>query len=77
MLILADLGYDPKHWPLEAATAADRSDDRGALFGGRDSGGPIRPPRKAFLVSRHQSLGTTIVFVSFNNRMRPLVPKVY
>ena len=43
MLILADLGHDPKHWPSEAATAADQSDDRGALlaFGGRDSGRPI------------------------------------
>ena len=36
----ADLGPDPKHWPSEAATAADRSDDCGALlaFGGRDCG---------------------------------------
>ena len=25
MLILADLGHDPKHWPLEAATAADNA----------------------------------------------------
>ena len=43
MLILADLGHDPKHWPSEAATAADQSDDRGALlaFGGRDSGQQI------------------------------------
>ena len=42
MLILADLGHDPKHWPSEAATAADQSDDRGApAFGGRDSGRPI------------------------------------
>ena len=31
MLILADLGHDPKHWPSEAATAADQSDDREAL----------------------------------------------
>ena len=40
MLILADLGPDPKHWPSEAATAADQSDDHGALlaFGGRNSG---------------------------------------
>ena len=59
MLILADLGHDPKHWPSEATTAADQSDDRGALlaFAGRDSGRLIRgsggaePPRKAFLVS--------------------------
>ena len=59
MLILADLGHDPKHWPSEAATAADQSDDRGApAFGGRDSGRPIggvwgdgAPPRKGFLVS--------------------------
>ena len=58
MLILADLGHDPKHWPSEAATAADQSDDRGApAFGGRDSGRPIggvwgaEPPRKGFLVS--------------------------
>ena len=40
-LILAD----PKHWPSysESATAADQSDDRGALlaFGGRDSGQPF------------------------------------
>ena len=58
MLILADLGHDPKHWPSEAATAADQSDDRGALlaFGGRDSGRPIggvwgggAPPGKLFL----------------------------
>ena len=42
MLIFADLGHDPKHWPSEAATAADQSDDRGApAFGGRDSGRPI------------------------------------
>ena len=53
MLILADLGHDPKHWPSEAATAADQSDDRGALaFGGRDSGrleggsGGTEPPRR-------------------------------
>ena len=39
MLILADLGHDPKHWPSEAATAAD----------------------KAFLVSRHRWLGTTLM----------------
>ena len=59
MLILADLGPEPKRWPLEAATAADQSDDHGALlaFGGRDSGRAIggvwgaEPPRKAFLVS--------------------------
>ena len=59
MPISADLGHDPKHWPSEAATAADQSDDRGALlaFGGRDSGrliggsGGRSPPRKAFLVS--------------------------
>ena len=39
MLILADLGHDPKHWLSEAATAADRSDDRALLAcGGRDSG---------------------------------------
>ena len=40
MLILADLGHDPKHWPSEAATAADQSDDLGAILacGGRDSG---------------------------------------
>ena len=25
MLILADLGHDPKHWPSEAATAADKA----------------------------------------------------
>ena len=57
MLILADLGHDPKHWPSEAATAADQSDDRGApAFGGRDSGRPIGEvwgggalPGKAFL----------------------------
>ena len=57
MLILADLGHDPKHWPSEAATAADQSDDRGALaFGGRDSGrrigevwGGEAPPGKVFL----------------------------
>ena len=57
MLILADLGHDPKHWPSEAATAADQSDDRGApAFGGRDSGRPIgavwgggAPPGKVFL----------------------------
>ena len=42
MLILADLGHDPKHWPSEAATVADQSDDLEALaFGGRDSGRPI------------------------------------
>ena len=43
MLILADLGHDPKYWLSEAATAADQSDDRGALLacGGRDSGRPI------------------------------------
>ena len=43
MLILADLGHDPKHWPSEAATVADQSDDRGALLacGGRDSGRQI------------------------------------
>ena len=59
MLILADLGHDPKHWPSEAATAADQSDDRGALlaFEVRDSGRPIGgvwgggAPRKGFLVS--------------------------
>ena len=59
MLILADLGHDPKHWPSEAATAADQSDDRGALLarGGRDSGRQIGgvweggAPRKAVLVS--------------------------
>ena len=58
MVILADLGHDLKHWPSEAATAADQSDDRGALaFGGCDSGRPsggfwgLRPPRKGFLVS--------------------------
>ena len=58
MLILADLGHDPKHWSSEAATAADQSDDRGApAFGGRDSGRPIggvlgaEPLRKSFLVS--------------------------
>ena len=59
MLILADLGHDPKHWPSEAAIAADQSDDR-AAFGGRDSGRPIGgvwgaeprpPPVKGFLVS--------------------------
>ena len=40
MLILADLGHGPKHWPSEAATAADQSDDREALlaFGGRYKG---------------------------------------
>ena len=43
MLIVADLGHDPKHWPSEAATAADQSDDLWALLacGGRDSGRPI------------------------------------
>ena len=43
MLILADLGHDdPKHWPSEAATAADQSDDCGALaFGGSNSDRPI------------------------------------
>ena len=43
MLILADLGHDPKHWPSEAATAADQSDDRGALlaYGSHDSGRQI------------------------------------
>ena len=43
MPILADLGPDPEQWPSEAATAADQSDDRGALlaFGGRDGGRPI------------------------------------
>ena len=59
MLILANLGHDPKHWPSEAATAADQTDDRGALLacGGRDSGRPFggsggrSPPTKAFLVS--------------------------
>ena len=59
MLILADLGHDPKRWPSEAATAADQSDDRGALLacGGCDSGRPIgglggrSPPRKGSLVS--------------------------
>ena len=59
MLILADLGHDPKHWPSEAATAAHQSDDRGApAFGGRDSGRPVEgvwgggaPPGKVFLVS--------------------------
>ena len=58
MLILADLGHDPKHWPSEAATAADQSDDRGALLacGGRDSGRPFEgvwvggaSPGKVFL----------------------------
>ena len=51
--VLADLGYDPKHWPSEAAAAADQSDDRGApAFGGRDRGRPIGGhPRKGFLVS--------------------------
>ena len=57
MLILADLGPDPKLRPSETATAADQSDDRGALLacGGRDSGrliggsGGVEPPRKAFL----------------------------
>ena len=28
MLILADLGHDPKHWPSEAATAAGQGEDR-------------------------------------------------
>ena len=59
MLILADLGHDPKHWPSEAATAADQSDDRGVLLacGGRDSGRQIGgvwgggAPLKGFLVS--------------------------
>ena len=58
MLILADLGHDPKHWPSEAATAADPSDDSGAAaVVGRDSRRPIgvfwavEPPRKGFLVS--------------------------
>ena len=68
MLILADLGHDPKHWLSEAATAADQSDDRGALlaFGRRDGGRSIRgvwgaePPQKAFLVSRHWWLGTKL-----------------
>ena len=43
MLILADLGPEPKHWPSESATATDQSDDRGALLacGGRDSGQQI------------------------------------
>ena len=42
MLILVDLEHDPKHWLSEAATAADRSDDRGApAFGGRYSSQPI------------------------------------
>ena len=56
MPILADLGPDPKHWPSEAATAADQSDDRGALLacGGRDSGRLIggvwggEPPQESF-----------------------------
>ena len=58
MLILADLGADPKHWPSEAASAADQSDDRGALLarGGRDSSrliggvwGRGAPPAKLLL----------------------------
>ena len=53
MLIFADLGHDPKHWLSEAATAADQSDDRGALLarGGRDSGrliGGAEPPKESF-----------------------------
>ena len=56
MLILADLGNDPKHWPSEAMTAADQSDDRGALLacGGRDRGrlvggsGGAEPPQESF-----------------------------
>ena len=66
MLILADLGHDPKHWPSEDARAADQSDDRGApAFGGRESGRPIggsggggAPLGKGFLVSRHRWLCT-------------------
>ena len=50
MLILADLGPDPKHWPSEAATVAD-------LLGG--SGGRSLP-RKASLVSRHRWFGTLL-----------------
>ena len=57
MLISADLEHDAKHWPSEAATAANQSDASGALlaFGGRDSGRPIggvwvgAPPGKLFL----------------------------
>ena len=52
----ADLGPDPKHWPSEGATAANQSDDRGALLacGGRDSGRPFgkvwgaEPPQESF-----------------------------
>ena len=58
MLILADLGHDPKHWPSEAATAADQSDDPGPSWlaeavtaadqlGGVWGGGA--PPGKLFL----------------------------
>ena len=48
MLILADLGHDPKHWPSEAATAAD----------------------KAFLVSRHRWLATTLMRICHVWRVR-------
>ena len=41
MLILADLGHDPKHWPSEAVTAADQSDDRVGPPAGRGSGRQI------------------------------------
>ena len=76
MLILADLGPDPKHWPSEAATAAAQSDDRGALLacGGRDSGRQIGgvcgggdPPRKALLVSRHRWFGTSLMRICHVN----------
>ena len=50
MLILADLGHDPKHWPSEAATAANQLEGSGGA----------EPPRKGFLVSRHRWLGTTL-----------------
>ena len=43
MLILTDLGHDPKHWPLEAATAGDKGDNHEALLAvaGRDGGQQI------------------------------------
>ena len=69
MLILAYLGHDPKHWPSEAATAADQSDDRGAFLacGGRDSGRPFggsggaEPPHESFSCEPHRWLGTKLM----------------
>ena len=50
MLILADLGHDPKHWPSEAATAADKL----GVSGGAE------PRQERFSCETHWWLGTTL-----------------